>query len=680
MLLSVNTNKIAVLVMLCPLLTYCDSGPSRSPADVFTNDPAATDLPANLPPADGAAAITVSSAQFAFDEDTVLTETLRFTPVDGLKFAILERPDNGSLSLEQNGTFVYTPLPNYFGKDQFRVYAWTKSGGSLPATVDVRVRPVGDAPSISGNPPLFAQEGTLYETRFDATEVDGEDYEFSAKNLPDWLILDPRSGALSGTPGSEDIGYHRNIQIRVTDTSGARSTLPSFTLEVLNINAPPTVSLSRIPESLDAREMITVSVFPDDPDEEDLSVTTEPNVYIDVELSGSKMTLTVQDITQVTETRLVVIVTDESGEETRRSIPLTLYPLTKSGKGKTLVGHQEGRGVHIVVLGDGYTKNEMPAFNEHVLGLIALMQDDPSIARHFSALNIHAISTPSVDSGIDDNLVEDTRNTKFDAAYACNGLPRLVCANEMQMFDISLEEYPYLSQLVLLVNDRRFGGSGGSVAIASAFFPEIGLHEMGHSIAMLADEYQDSVISPSPGFEFNEGQFKNVSSLNDPTRVPWAHWIEDENNYPTQLGQPGVGIFEGAFYQPSGLYRGTSDSRMRNNAEHFGPINGEQWILNIYRLAQPVLNFGPTGRTLTLQAGVETTFFVEPQFDESIQKVEWLLDNVPVPDRQDDNELKVMLPVGSHELELKVTDVTGLVQLPSPNFATFNWHWDLVVE
>src|SRR2546428_228697 len=52
--------------------------------------------------------------------------------------------------------------------------------------------------------------------------------------------------------------------------------------------------------------------------------------------------------------------------------------------------------------------------------------------------------------------------------------------------------------VILVVNDTQFGGSGGGTLITSVAFSaaEIIVHESGHTLAGLADEYSD----PYPGF------------------------------------------------------------------------------------------------------------------------------------------------------------------------------------
>jgi len=336
--------------------------------------------------------------------------------------------------------------------------------------------------------------------------------------------------------------------------------------------------------------------------------------------------------------------------------------------------------MHMVVLGDGYKSDEINTFNADVMDLISLMEQDPSIRTHFDAWNIHSVMRASDESGIDDDFSRDIRSTAFDSGYFCQGLQRLICANTAKVFEAALDEYPYLDQIVLLVNDSRYGGSGGSIAIASSSAPEIALHELGHSIAGLADEYVDSLVPNVLAGAYVEGRFANVSAFDDPALVPWAHWIEDGAVIPSQSGELGVGLFQGAFYQESGFYRPTSNSRMRDNLSLFGAVNGEQWALSVYQRARPILSFSPIEQNLTVVESEPQVFIVEPSFGTPIQMTRWFVDSREVLSARGEYTLEVDREPGQYQVELLVEDVSGQIRIDSPNSSRFYWSWDLFVQ
>ena len=690
-----------VLSLLCVItpLIGCD-GESPIAGDSVTiippvSTPAVIPGSNGLPQSDGISPFVANSAEYWLDEDTLVADSLAIIPIsatppesidrtesdnDDIVYQLLRQPRHGSVELTPDGQFTYVPGANFYGDDSFEFYAWEGSAGSNPATVKLHIIPVPDAPVIVASVVSVVEQGADYRVEFLASDVDGDSLEYETQNIPEWLDFDTDSGWLIGSPAQVDVGIHPNISISVTDSSGLRTVFKPFAIEVIDINDSPTINPSQFPSRLDARETVTVSVFPDDLDGDLVSITTELNDFVDVVVQGGTLEVTAKDVVEVTEINLVVIAEDRLGSVSREVLPITVYPLTDSGKGRTLLGRRYGDGVHMVVLGDGYKPDELDVYEQHVGQLIRLMRNDPAVNKHFSAWNIHTVSTPSIDSGIDDNVLEDYRRTEFNAGFFCSGIPRLICADELHMFRTALAEYPHLDQIVLLVNDPRYGGSGGATAIASVTALEVAVHELGHSVAHLADEYSDAAIDAETYPAFSEGEFANVSLQNTPEAVPWAHWIANANQYPTQPSQPGVGIFEGGYYQSSGIYRPTSDSRMRTNESHFGPVNGEQWALSVYRIAHPVRDFGPMSQRIESEAGVTLNFFVAPLFDTTLQSVTWTLDGSIVATGSDPNTLELLPTAGRHQLELLVEDISGMIRKPPPHEGFFRWRWELVIR
>ena len=300
-------------------------------------------------------------------------------------------------------------------------------------------------------------------------------------------------------------------------------------------------------------------------------------------------------------------------------------------------------------------------------------------------------------------------------------MPRLVCADVLKLFEVALVEYPSVDQIILLVNDTRFGGSGnsgGRVAVTSAFFPEIALHEMGHSLADLADEYVDPLIIESSGLPaFEQGRYGNVSVSSDPALVPWAHWIDSDEVLPQFDGDSGIGVFEGGLYRSTGVFRPSFDSRMRSFDVPFGPVNSEQWILRLYALTDGVRKLSPIVTELQLANGEQQLFEVDPIFGVDVQNISWVLNgellesngeselllpslgsitgqadddpgvafnlesSVAIEALADEYLSRVMLtlPTGEHELSVTVTDRSGKIRMDPPHAGIFTWTWSIRV-
>jgi len=102
------------------------------------------------------------------------------------------------------------------------------------------------------------------------------------------------------------------------------------------------------------------------------------------------------------------------------------------------------------------------------------------------------------------------------------------------------------------------------------------VHELGHSLAGLADEYYDSVVAYndffSPKFEPWHPNITNLVNFS----IKWGDMIESDVPIPTPENykySKKVGVFEGAGYSAKGLFRPYQNCIMRSHsANSFCPV------------------------------------------------------------------------------------------------------------
>lgn len=157
--------------------------------------------------------------------------------------AALTNPAHGTLSINENGAFTYTPEPNYFGTDSFTYKANDGLLDSTPATVTINVKSVNDAPVISGVPvSLNADE--LQRVTFTATAADidspASSLQFSLKNAPAGASIDAKTGVLSWTPDEAQGPGNYNLQISVSD--GEASANATVAVEVREVNVASSIT------------------------------------------------------------------------------------------------------------------------------------------------------------------------------------------------------------------------------------------------------------------------------------------------------------------------------------------------------------------------------------------------------------------------------------------------------
>lgn len=156
--------------------------------------------------------LTILDDMFVVNEDDVLNEPapgVLDNDSDRLDFdlsaSLVTGPENGTLVLNADGSFIYTPDANFFGPDSFVYRATSPDGRFREATVDIDVLPVNDDPTA--NDDIASADSGVAEDIFvllnDTTEPDDE---------PDPIVsaVDPISsqgGTVTIGPGGAFVTY-----------------------------------------------------------------------------------------------------------------------------------------------------------------------------------------------------------------------------------------------------------------------------------------------------------------------------------------------------------------------------------------------------------------------------------------------------------------------------------------
>jgi VCBS repeat-containing protein len=149
---------------------------------------------------------------------------------------------NGTLQLNADGTFTYTPAANFSGMTSFTYRARDGATASAAVTVTITVTAVNDPPFVT-NAPRSATEGVTYSYRLAASDPDGDSLIIAAPTLPSWLSFTPPA-TISGTPRDSDVGNH-DVVMTVSDGIAAPVS-EKFNIEVRGVDDAP--SIKPIPE------------------------------------------------------------------------------------------------------------------------------------------------------------------------------------------------------------------------------------------------------------------------------------------------------------------------------------------------------------------------------------------------------------------------------------------------
>jgi len=216
--------------------------------------------------------------------------------------------------------------------------------------------------------------------------------------------------------------------------------------------------------------------------------------------------------------------------------------------------------------------------------------------------------------------------------------------------------------ILAVANSSMYGGAGyswsdiGTFAGANSAATEIAIHEFGHSMANLADEYHYGDGSTYTGAEPID---RNVSIYNSSQMASngtkWANWLGE--NDPIWDGF--VSTYEGAMYNQYGIYRPTNNSMMRSLGRPFNQPSAEAFILEMYAIVDPIDASSPPG----ILNGSETVFVEVIDVGHPMEIV-WTLDGESLAiDGQKSVALSTLgLTEGFHTLRVDVVDPTDWVR------------------
>jgi hypothetical protein len=319
-----------------------------------------------------------------------------------------------------------------------------------------------------------------------------------------------------------------------------------------------------------------------------------------------------------------------------------------------------------VFVGDGYQASEQAKFHADMATALSTFFNTEPWNDYKTYVNVYLIDVPSNQSGSDKPLSNIYVDTYFNTSYDYAGIERLIYVDVGQVYTVAMANVPQYDQAFCIVNDSEYGGAGGSVVTFSTngLATEVCVHELGHSFAHLADEYS----TPYPGYPPGDSE-PNVTFQTARANIKWNNWILGSTPVPTPQTtdySSTVGLFEGARYLSTGIYRPMLDCKMRDLGVPFCPVCKEAHVLSIYGLVEPIESASPNPAT-PLNAGASGTLTLSVMPQQPVlhsMSIAWQLDGVPIPGETAASLTRTgaQIGAGTHAVKAIVTDPTAWVR------------------
>ena len=292
--------------------------------------------------------------------------------------------------------------------------------------------------------------------------------------------------------------------------------------------------------------------------------------------------------------------------------------------------------VDFLILGDGYTAAERDKCEKDAHRLAGILFAAEPFKSRRSDFNVWAICAASAESGISRPSTGIHRRSAIGASYDAFGSERYILTFDNKAFRNIASRAPY-EFAEILVNNSTYGGGGifnlyGTVAADSLWAPYIFVHEFGHHIAGLADEYYTSDVPYTPLAKRVEPWEPNATAMLDPSALKWRSLVASGTPIPTPWNKEGfdkyshemqerrrqlrkenrpeaeidalfnqerereekifaeeqyagkVGAFEGANYESRGYYRPQVNCIMFTRANYFCRVcqSAIEQVINLY--------------------------------------------------------------------------------------------------
>ena len=263
---------------------------------------------------------------------------------------------------------------------------------------------------------------------------------------------------------------------------------------------------------------------------------------------------------------------------------------SQDGKVSQLNIASQGKGIPIVIMGDGFVDKEiadgsysrtMNQAMEH------LFSEEPikSLREYFNVYQVNAVSKRNIFDGTSSTVFgtvpdHQTMGIDVDASQVMKYVKKVEGIDSIHALAVVIMNMNINKGVTYMMASNKISDYSYSIALCpvidslkSEMFRSVLVHEaVGHGFAKLADEYVRSTEGSATDDDIKElkerhekyGWFLNVDSEKDSTKVLWTKFI-----YDAEFANEKIGTYEGGYTFFKGVYRPSEESMMRSNDAPF---------------------------------------------------------------------------------------------------------------
>lgn len=333
----------------------------------------------------------------------------------------------------------------------------------------------------------------------------------------------------------------------------------------------------------------------------------------------------------------------------------------------------------VVFVGDGYREGELAQFKTDVKTKWNDVLGVEPYTTYQKLFNVWAVDAVSVDSGVSGDPAKGTvKNTALGSNFWCGDIERLLCVDTNKL-DRYVAKAPEADLVIVLANSTKYGGAGYTggnaqlgyegIATASAGNSDSGqiaIHETGHSLGKLDDEYTYAEYGRYTGAELGSLNSSIYTADQLAARqTKWYRWLGQQS---PDGGT--VGAYEGSSYYPQGIYRPTENSIMRTLGRKFNLPGAEAMVNGFHRHAKTVTAGAGVSTRSALGPGARASVEVPTPIGDRGTDLRWYLDGTEVAGLRGKTDVRItegLVPDdgAEHTLTARAVDRTDAVRDPA---------------